>query len=383
VTPLYLDHNSTTPLLPEVREAMVAALDGWGNPSSHHWAGRTARALLDAGRADLARAIGSDMSEIVFCSGASEADNLAIRGACAGRPGPKDTIVLSAVEHPAVRAPVEECASRGWRVEIVPVDAEGRLDLDALKALLASGRVALVSAMTVNNETGVIYDVAAIGALTRAAGALFHCDAVQALGKIPVDVRAWSADLVSLTAHKCGGPKGIGALYARRGVSLAPLIVGGSQEKDRRAGTENVAGVVGFGVAARLSAEREKSFAARMAPLRDRLEREILARISGSRVHGGGAPRVANTTYLSFDGTMGENLLLSLDLEGIAVSGGSACASGALHPSHTLEAMGVSAETALGAVRFSFGWTNESADVDRVMAILPALVERERKVRAA
>ena len=235
--------------------------------------------------------------------------------------------------------------------------------------------------MAVNNETGVVFDVAEIGRLAKKHGALFHCDAVQALGKVPVDVHAWSADLVSLTAHKAGGPKGIGALWVRRGVTLAPLIVGGSQEKDRRAGTENVAGVVGFGVAARIAAERQPGYAARFAPLRDRLEREIAKTIPRLTVHAAEAPRIANTTYVSFEGTMGENLLLALDLEGIAVSGGSACASGALHPSHTLEAMGVSAESALGAVRFSFGWTNDEADVDRVLSVLPRLVERERSAK--
>lgn len=382
--PVYLDHNATTPLLPEVRDAMVRALDeGWGNPSSHHAPGRAARRLVDEGRARLAAAIGGHLSEIVFCSGASEADNLAIRGICAGPPADgRDTIVTTAVEHPAVRAAVEACAAVGWRVVTAPVDATGQLDIEAMRSAL-DGRVKLVTAMAVNNETGVVFDVAAIGAAARAAGALFHCDAVQALGKIPVDVHAWSADLVSLTAHKCGGPKGIGALWVRRGVHPAPLIVGGSQERDRRAGTENVSGIVGFGVAAELSAARREETAARIAPLRDRLESALLAAVPGAVAHGAGAARVANTTYVSFPGTTGEDLLLALDLDGVAVSGGSACASGALHPSHTLEAMGVPAGVALGAVRFSLGPATTEAEVDRVIELVPRLVERQQRAALA
>ena len=375
---VYLDHNATTPLLPEVRQALSRALDeGWGNPSSHHWAGRSAKIQLDAGREGVATSIGAGVAEIIFTSGASEADNLAIRGVCSGAPGSRDTIVLTAIEHPAVTAAAAECASRGWRVVTVGVDRDGLLDLAALAAAIGP-RTALVSAMAVNNETGAILPVEKIGALARAAGARFHCDAVQALGKIPVDVVRWNADLLVLAAHKCGGPKGVGALYVRRGVQVAPLVLGGSQERERRAGTENVAGIVGMGLACSLAAQRQPEYAARLAPLRDRLESQILALVPRSTAHGARAPRVANTSYVSFEGTLGENLLLSLDLEGIAVSGGSACASGAMHPSKTLEAMGVDAGSAMGAVRFSLGASSKDSDVERVLAVLPSLVARER-----
>lgn len=378
---VYLDYNATTPLLPEVRALMERALaDGWGNPSSHHWAGRTSKRLLDEGRAGVAAAIGASVAEIVFNSGATESDNHAIRGICSGKPdtaAPRDTIVLTSVEHPAVRAAADECASRGWRVVTVPVLPTGALDMAALARAIDT-RTKLVVAMAVNNETGVIFPVAEIGRLAREAGALFFCDAVQALGKIPINVEAWRVDLLCVAAHKAGGPKGIGALYVRRGVNPAALVLGGSQERDRRAGTENVAAIAGFGLAASLAESRREANMAAAGRLRDRLERELPLRVSGVAVHGAGAPRVANTSYVSFDGAIGENLLLAFDLEGIAVSGGSACASGALHPSRTLEAMGVSADVALGAVRFTFGPGSTEADVDRVLDIAPRIVERSR-----
>ncbi len=376
--PVYLDHNATTPVHPEVRGAMARALEeGFGNPSSHHWAGRLARGMVDRAREEIARAIGGSVAEIVFTSGASEADNLAIRGTCREAIGPRDTIVLTAVEHPAVRAAALSCADRGWRVVTVGVDAEGRLDLDALDRAL-DGRAFLVAAMAVNNETGVVLPVAEIGRLARARGVLFFCDAVQAPGKIPVDVGGWGADLVAFTAHKLGGPKGIGCLWARRGLELAPLIVGGSQERERRAGTENVPGIVGFGAAMRIACASQAENAGRVRRHRDRLEAELTRRIPGAVVHGARAERVTNTAYLSFPGALGENLLIALDLEGIAVSGGSACASGAMHPSHTLEAMGVPAAMAMGAVRFSLGPATTEAEIDRVLEVVPRLVEEQR-----
>ncbi|HVO29127.1 MAG TPA: cysteine desulfurase family protein, partial [bacterium] len=370
--------NATTPLRPEVRELVARAHDeGWGNPSSHHWAGRRAKVLLDRGRADVAEVLGASVAEIVFVSGASEADNAAIRGVCAGAPGARDTIVLSAIEHPAVTAAAAECASRGWKVVTVGVDADGRLDLARLEKVVDT-KTMLVSAMQVNNETGAILPVEEIGRIARAAGALFHCDAVQALGKVPVNVERMRADLVVLAAHKCGGPRGVGALYVRRGVKMTPLVLGGSQERERRAGTENVAGIAAMGLAVKLAAQGQADYVARLQPLRDRLEREIVAKIPRATVHAAHAPRVANTSYVSFEGTLGENLLLALDLEGIAVSGGSACASGAMHPSKTLEAMGVDARTAMGAVRFSLGVPSTASDVDAVLSVLPSLVARER-----
>lgn len=382
-SPVYLDFNATTPLLDEVREVMAQALaDAWGNPSSHHWSGRIAKRFLDEGRANVAAAIGASVAEVVFLSGASEADNHAIRGVCAAPPKDgRDAIVLTAVEHPAARAAAEECASRGYRIVTVPVLPSGALDMAALDRAI-DARTRIVIAMAVNNETGVVFPVAEIGALARSRGALFFCDAVQALGKIPIDVEAWKADLLALAAHKAGGPKGIGALWIRRGVHPAPLVLGGSQERDRRAGTENVAAVAGFGLAARLAEARREENMKNAGALRDRLERELPRVVAGVRVHGAEAPRVANTSYVSFDGAIGENLLLAFDLEGIAVSGGSACASGALHPSRTLEAMGVSADVALGAVRFTFGTGSRDGDVDRVLEVAPRIVERSRNAVA-
>jgi len=382
-TPVYLDYNATTPLLDEVRDVMTLALaDGWGNPSSHHWAGRVAKRLLDEGRAGVAGAIGASVAEVVFNSGASEADNHAIRGVCSGTPGDRDTIVITSVEHPAVSAAVAECVSRGWRVATVPVLSSGALDLAALSAAV-DARTKLVVAMAVNNETGVIFPMEEIGRIARKSGALFFCDAVQALGKIAIDVEKWNADLLAIAAHKAGGPKGIGALYIRRGVHPAPLVLGGSQERDRRAGTENVAGIAGFGMAAKLAEERRVANMAAAKRLRDRLEAELPKRVVGVAVHGASAPRVDNTSYVSFDGAIGENLLLAFDLEGIAVSGGSACASGALHPSRTLEAMGVSADVALGAVRFTFGPRSTDADVDRVLDVAAHIVARSRAAAAS
>lgn len=383
VPPVYLDYNATTPLLDEVRDVMALALaDGWGNPSSHHWAGRVAKRLLDEGRAGVAGALGASVAEVVFNSGASEADNHAIRGICTGKPNGRDTIVHTNVEHPAVRAAAAECASRGWRVTSVPVLPSGALDLAAFSSAV-DARTKLVVAMAVNNETGVIFPVEEIGRISRERGALFFCDAVQALGKIAIDVEKWSADLLAIAAHKAGGPKGIGALYVRRGVHPAALVLGGSQERDRRAGTENVAGIAGFGIAAKLAEERRVANMGAAKRLRDRLEAELPRRVSGVAIHGAAAPRVDNTSYVSFDGAIGENLLVAFDLEGIAVSGGSACASGALHPSRTLEAMGVPADVALGAVRFTFGPKSTEADVDRVLEVAPRIVERSRSAAAA
>ena len=382
-SPVYLDYNATTPLLDEVRDVMSLALaDGWGNPSSHHWAGRLAKRLLDEGRAGVAGAIGASVAEVVFNSGASEADNHAIRGICTGKPDTRDTLVLTNVEHPAVTAAAAECVSRGWRVTTVPVLPSGGLNLAAFAAAVDE-RTKLVVAMAVNNETGVIFPVEEIGRISRSKGALFFCDAVQALGKIAIDVEKWNADLLAVAAHKAGGPKGIGALYIRRGVHPAALVLGGSQERDRRAGTENVAGIAGFGMAAKIAEERRVANMSSAKRLRDRLEAELPRRVTGVAIHGASAPRVDNTSYVSFDGAIGENLLLAFDLEGIAVSGGSACASGALHPSRTLEALGVPADVALGAVRFTFGPGSTEADVDRVLEVAPRIVERSRSAASA
>ncbi|HWP34255.1 MAG TPA: cysteine desulfurase NifS [Thermodesulfobacteriota bacterium] len=376
---VYLDHNATTPVHPRVAEAMLPFLrEAYGNPSSLHWAGRAARQAVDAAREAVARLVGAEPAEVVFTSGATEADNLALRGVAELHPG--GHIVTTAVEHPAVRETCAELARRGWRVTVLPVDRAGRLDLAQLEAALTAD-TCLVSAMLANNETGVLFPAEAIGRLCRSRGILFHCDATQAVGKVPVDMRRMGIDLLALSGHKLNGPKGVGALVVRKGVKLKPQQTGGHQERGRRGGTENVPGVVGLGEAARLAAERlAAGEPARVAALRDRLERRILAAIPEVLVNGQGAERVPNTLNCSFRWVEGEALLLSLDLAGIAVSSGSACSAGSLEPSHVLLAMGLTREEASGAVRFSLGYETTEGELDYVVETLPPIVERLRAI---
>lgn len=370
---IYLDYAATTPLRPEARRALLEALDGkWGNPSSVHRWGRESRALLDDARARLARVIGAAPGEIVFTRAGTEADNLAILGRALVAPG--SPVGCSAVEHSAVLAAVR---ASGAPARILPVDADGVVDLDALDAALAE-QPAVVSVMWANNETGVLQPVRDIAERCAAAGAAFHSDAVQALGKVPVRADEVPAALLSFSAHKVGGPKGIGALFVRRGTTLAPLMHGGGQERGLRAGTEDVAGALAFAAAAEAAeAERESSML-RLRGLRDRLESGLRERIPGLRVNGGGADRLANVSNLLVPGAAPEMLLVALDLEGIAASSGSACSSGAVEPSHVLLAMGLSPEAAGPSVRFSLGWGTTDADVDRVLEVFPAVVERVR-----
>ena len=370
---IYLDYAATTPLRPEARCALLEVLDGkWGNPSSVHRWGRESRALLDDARARLARVIGAAPGEIVFTRAGTEADNLAILGRARAVPG--GPVVCSAVEHSAVLGAVR---AAGAPARILPVDADGVVGLDALETALTE-QPAVVSVMWANNETGVLQPVREIAERCAAAGVAFHSDAVQALGKAPVRADEVPAALLSFSAHKVGGPKGIGALFVRRGTALSPLMHGGGQERGLRAGTEDVAGALAFAAAAEAAEGEREASMLRLGALRDRLEAGLRERIPGLHVNGGGADRLANVSNLLVPGADPEMLLVALDLEGIAASSGSACSSGAVEPSHVLLAMGLSPEAAGPSVRFSLGWGTTDAEVDRVLEVLPAVVERVR-----
>jgi cysteine desulfurase len=375
---VYLDHNATTPLDPRVLEAMVEVLrEDFGNPSSLHWFGQQARARLDEARAQVARLIGATPSEIVFTGSGTEADNMAVRGAAGAARAPRRKIVYSAVEHHAVMNTARALAEEGWPVEVAKVGSDGVVDLDDLRARV-DGETALVAVMRANNETGVIQPVEEVVAIARAAGALVHCDAVQAAGKIPVDVKGLDVDTLVLSAHKFYGPKGVGVLYVKRGTRLTPLARGGSQERNRRAGTENVAGIVGLGRAAALAADDLRAEAPRLEALRDRLQSRLLA-IPGARRNGDG-PRVPNTLNVSFEGIEAESLLMALDLGGIAVSTGAACAAGAVEPSHVLRGMGLPMERVQGSIRLSLGRSSTEAAVDRAADAIAAAVDKQRSV---
>jgi cysteine desulfurase len=380
-TPVYLDHNATTPPAAEVVDAVALALAAqFGNASSIHAFGQRAKAALDQARSETAALVGAEPGDIVFTGGGTEADNLALRGVLdALGATPRRRVIVSAVEHEAVLNTAKALAQRGFTITILPVDAEGLVSPASLAGVLGPD-VALVSVMTANNETGVIQPVAELAALAHSQGALAHTDAVQAVGKIPVDVGALGVDLLSLTGHKFCGPKGVGALWIRRGTRLASALTGGRQERNRRAGTENVPAIVGLGVAARLARTRMAVDGQRVGALRDRLERGILETLPGVSVNGGGAFRVPNTTNMSFDRVEAESLLIALDLEGIAVSTGSACSSGTLEPSHVLRAMGLPSRRVQGSLRFSLGPSTTADEIEQVLRVLPRVVERVRRV---
>jgi cysteine desulfurase len=375
----YLDHNATTPASPEVVAAVVHALaDEFGNASSVHHFGQRAKALLDEARSHVAALIGGEPAEVVFTSGGTEADNLALRGAAeALESGGRRHIVTSAIEHEAILNTVKALVKRGWTSSILPVDRSGIVAPAALAAVV-SRETAIVSVMHANNEIGTIQPIADLAAIAHEHGALFHTDAVQSTGKIAVDVRALGVDLLSLSAHKFNGPKGAGALWIRRGTRLVPTMTGGKHERNRRGGTENVPGLSGMGVAARLAREKLAAEGPRLSALRDRLERGILERVPGTAVNGAPTPRVPNTTNISFDGVEAESLLIALDLEGFAVSTGSACSSGTLEPSHVLRAMGLPTHRTQNSIRFSLGLGNDEAQVDALLAKLPQVVAKLR-----
>jgi cysteine desulfurase len=380
---IYLDHNATTPPSPAVTDLTAqVARDVWGNASSVHHFGQQAKAVLDQARGQVADLIGADAAEITFTAGGTESDNAALRGAAdALEPAGRRHLVTTAIEHEAVLQTMKALARRGWTVTLVPVDASGIVSAEAVAAAVTDG-TALVSVMHANNEIGTIQPLRAIAEAAHARGALLHTDAVQSAGKIPVDVKALGVDLLSLSAHKFYGPKGVGALWVRRGVRLGPFITGGRQERGRRAGTENVAGIAGLGLASALARTHMAADGPRLAALRDRLEAGILAAIPGAERNGAAEPRVPNTANLSIERIESESLLIGLDLEGIAVSSGSACSSGTLEPSHVLKAMGLPHARTLGSIRFSLGTANTEAEIDHVIAVMPKLVEKLRNLTA-
>jgi cysteine desulfurase len=378
---IYLDHNATTPPAPEVADRMTAALrEAWGNASSVHYFGQQAKAALDDARASVATLVGADPSEVVFTAGGTESDNLAIRGAAEALEATgRRHLVTTALEHEAVLNTMKALARRGWRVTILPADGSGIVSVDRAREAITPD-TALVSVMHANNEIGTIQPVAEIARVAHEHGALVHTDAVQTCGKVPVDVNALGVDLLSLAGHKFYGPKGTGALWIRRGVRLLPYLTGGRQERNRRAGTENVPALVGLGVAASLARQQMAHEGARLAALRDRLEAGLLAAVPGAARNGAADPRVPNTTNISFERVESESVLIGLDLAGIAVSSGSACSSGTLEPSHVLKAMGLPHLRTLGSIRFSLGTSNTEAEIDRVIDVLPPLIEKLRSL---
>jgi len=368
--PVYLDYNATAPARREAVDAVAAALREAGNASSVHRFGRAARRRVEAAREQVAALVNARASGVVFTSGGTEANNQALRGH--GRP----RVLVSAGEHDSVLRAVPEA-------ERIPLTRDGRVDLTALATMLADDpRPALVSVMLANNETGVIQPVAEVAALAKDFGARVHCDAVQAAGKVPVDIRTLGVDLLTLSAHKLGGPQGVGALVLADDAPLEALLLGGGQERGYRAGTENVAGIAGFGAAAEVAVSELKQVA-RLAEWRDHLEREARALAPHAVVHGATATRLPNTSCIGLPGMSAETQVMSLDLAGVAVSSGSACSSGKVHPSHVLAAMGVPRAEAGAAIRVSLGWATRAGDIDRFLAVWGRLAQRGRAAQTA
>jgi cysteine desulfurase len=371
---VYLDNNATTPVLPEVLEAMRPYFgERFGNASSIHHHGQDTRAAVERARQSVAALLGCRASEIVFTSGGTEADNLAIFGVA--RSG--DHVITSTIEHHAVLNSCKHLAAEGCEVTYVPVDGQGLVDPAAVKRAIRTN-TKLITIMLANNETGVLQPAAEIGRIAAEADIYFHTDAVQAAGKIPLDVNEIGCDLLTISGHKLHGPQGVGALYVRKGTQLEPMLYGGSHERSRRAGTENVPAIVGFGKAAELAlAGFDRGDDVKMAAARDRLERELLS-IEATGLNGEGAARVPNTTNIYFDGIEGEALVIALDLKGLAVSTGAACSSGSIEPSHVLIAMGLPVERAKASLRFSLGKQNTLEDIDLALNLIPETVSRLR-----
>ncbi|HXK61530.1 MAG TPA: cysteine desulfurase NifS [Acidobacteriota bacterium] len=377
---VYFDNNATTPVDPLVLEAMRPYfLDDFGNASSIHGFGQRARAALEEARRQIADLIGAQAQEIVITSGGTESDNTALRGTAYYLRDQGNHIITTTIEHPAVLRTCEQLEKEGFEVTYVPAGKDGQVRIDLLEAAIKDQTI-LMSVMYVNNETGTIQPIKQIAELARRRKVVFHTDAVQAVGKIPVDVKELGVDLLSLSGHKLHGPKGIGALYVRRGIRFNPLLLGGPHERNRRAGTENVPGVVGLGKASELAKAALEDFGTRVRGLRDRLEKEVLAQIPDTSVNGSRTERVPHVTNLSFRGTEGEALLISLDFQGVAVSTGSACSSGSIEPSHVLRAMGIPSDLIHGSLRFSLSRMNTDEDVDYLLSILPQTVGRMREM---
>lgn len=378
---VYLDNNATTPVLPEVMDAMRPCFgEHFGNASSIHHHGQETRGAVERARESVAALLGCRASEVVFTSGGTESDNLAVFGlASCGLAGSGDHLITSTIEHHAVLNACKHLAAKGCEVTYIPVDGRGLVDpADVRRAIRPNTK--LITVMFANNETGVVQPVAEIGTIAAESDIYFHTDAVQAAGKIAIDVNIIGCDLLTISGHKVHGPQGVGALYVRKGTQLEPMLFGGSHERSRRAGTENVPGIVGLGKAAELAiAGFERGDDRNMAAARDHLERELL-QIEATGLNGEDAPRVPNTTNIYFDGIEGEALVIALDLKGLAVSTGSACSSGAIEPSHVLTAMGLSRDRAKASIRFSLGKQNTAEDVDFALDRLPATVARLREL---
>jgi cysteine desulfurase len=374
---VYLDNNATTPLLPEVFEAMRPYfLEKFGNASSIHQQGQQARAAVEQARESVAALLGCRAAEIVFTSGGTEGDNLGVFGVA----GSGDHVVTSTIEHHAVLNACKRLEQMGCEVTYIPVDGEGLVDPQAVGAAIRAN-TRLISIMMANNETGVVQPVAEIGKIAQERGVLFHTDAVQAAGKIPVNVKEIGCQLLSISGHKIHGPQGTGALYVRRGTLLKPLFYGGRHERSRRAGTENLPGIVGLGKAAEIGREWLSGGGdKKMAAMRDRFEKTILAKVERARVNSGGARRTPNTSNIIFECIEGEALVIALDLKGVSVSTGAACSSGAIEPSHVLTAMGLSGEEARASIRFSLGKQTTEEDLDFVLEKVPETVGRLREL---
>jgi cysteine desulfurase len=376
---IYLDNSATTQVDERVLEAMLPCFrENFGNASSVHLYGQEARGIVEDARRSVAELLRADAREVVFTSGGTESDNWALWGILRSGHRPGNHIITTGIEHPAILTTCKTMESAGAEITYVPVDASGRVDPQEIESAIRENTL-LISVMHANNETGVIQPIKEISAIAKKRGVLLHTDAVQSVGKIPVNVQDLDIDLLSLSAHKIHGPKGIGALYIRKKTHIAPFMTGGSHERKRRAGTENVPAIAGLGAAARLAAERLPEMQTRVARLRDHFEQQAMTRIFGARINGQG-PRLPNIANLSFERLEGEAAVIALDLEGVAVSTGSACASGSLEPSHVLMAMGLRPEVVQGSLRFSLCYHNTEQEINRALEILEGVIQRLRKL---
>jgi cysteine desulfurase len=377
---IYFDHNATTPIGPEVLAAMLPYLtEEYGNASSIHAYGQNARGAVEQARSSVAALLGARAADIMFTSGGTESNNHAILGAVAAAPGKPKHVITSAIEHVAVLDPCRALAKSGIDLTILPVDRDGLINLEDLRAAIRPETV-LITLMLANNEIGTIEPIEEIGKIAAEKGIVFHTDAVQAAGKIPIDVEKLGVDLLSISAHKFCGPKGVGALYIRKGTQLGPLMYGGHSERDRRPGTEDVAAIAGMGKAAELALAGMRKDGERIRGLRDRLERGLLDRVPHSWVNGARAPRVPNTANLTFPFIEGESMVIALDLKGLACSTGAACSSGALEPSHVLIALGLAPEDARATLRLSLGHQTTEDEIDFALETIPPVIERLRQL---
>ncbi len=377
---IYFDHNATTPVLDEVFEAMVPFLkEQWGNPSSIHWAGRGTRKAVEDARERVCSLLNCAPLELIFTSSGTEGDNHAIKGLAYAQKNKGNHIITTKVEHPAVLSTCKHLQKEGFEVTYLDVDKDGLIDLEELKKAITPKTI-LISVMYANNETGVLFPIKEIGQIAKEKGVAFHTDAVQAAGKIKIDVADLNVDLMTISGHKLYGPKGIGALFIKRGTRLVPIIHGGHQERNRRGGTENVAGIVAMGKAAEIAMRDMEKETEHLKALKARLEKGMAERVPHIKVNGHPEKRLPNTSNISFEFVEGESLLLNLDMKGIAASSGSACTSGSLEPSHVLVSMGLSHELSHGSVRFSLGKSNTVEEIDYLLEIMPPIVERMRSM---